>query len=157
MQNDALRAEDGKFYTHGTQIEREKQLIDKRRKIEQQMLEEQVYAQLYALDAQKKLEREILEAADKKKAIGDTIAVLDWQKQTKQVEKHKETEQLAKERVMLKTQWADELTREKHAEQEKFILNRERNRELISHNKQERALKEQADLAEKQRDLQLLN
>jgi len=42
---------------------------------------------------------------------------------------------------MLKSQWADELTREKHAEQEKFVLNRERNRELISHNKQERALK----------------
>jgi len=54
---------------------------------------------------------------------------------------------------MLKTQWDDELSREKYAEQEKFILNRERNRELITHNKQERALKEQADLAEKQRDL----
>jgi len=35
MQNDALRKEDAKFYTQGTQIEREKQLIDKRRKIEQ--------------------------------------------------------------------------------------------------------------------------
>jgi len=44
------------------------------------MLEEQVYAQLYALDAQKKLEREIAEAAEKKKAISDTVAVLDWQK-----------------------------------------------------------------------------
>jgi len=33
---DELRKEDGKFYTHGTQLEREKQLIDKRRKIDQQ-------------------------------------------------------------------------------------------------------------------------
>jgi hypothetical protein len=31
MQNDSLRREDSKFYTAGTQIEREKQLIDKRR------------------------------------------------------------------------------------------------------------------------------
>lgn len=32
--NDALRKEDQKFFTYGTQIEREKQLIDKRRKID---------------------------------------------------------------------------------------------------------------------------
>lgn len=32
---DELRQEDGKFYTHGTQLEREKQLIDKMRKMEQ--------------------------------------------------------------------------------------------------------------------------
>ena len=51
MQNDALRKEDSKFYVLGTQIEREKQLIDKRRQLEQRMMEEQVYAQLYSLDA----------------------------------------------------------------------------------------------------------
>lgn len=39
-ENDALRNEDAKFYTAGTQIEREKQLIDKRRQIEQKMMEE---------------------------------------------------------------------------------------------------------------------
>lgn len=44
MANDSLRNEDAKFYNHGTAIEREKQLIDKRRKIEQKMIEEQVYA-----------------------------------------------------------------------------------------------------------------
>ncbi len=32
---DELRKEDGKFYTHGTQLEREKQLIDKKRKMDQ--------------------------------------------------------------------------------------------------------------------------
>lgn len=34
MSNDALRKEDSKFYVMGTQVEREKQLIDKRRQIE---------------------------------------------------------------------------------------------------------------------------
>ena len=63
--NDALRKEDTKFYNYGTAIEREKQLIDKRRNIEQKMLEEQVYAQLWQLDAQKKLEREMAEAREK--------------------------------------------------------------------------------------------
>lgn len=38
--NDSLRKEDAKFYNYGTAIEREKQLIDKRRNIEQKMIEE---------------------------------------------------------------------------------------------------------------------
>ena len=63
--NDALRKEDQKFYNYGTAIEREKQLIDKRRQIENKMIEEQVYAQLWQLDAQKKLEREMAEAKEK--------------------------------------------------------------------------------------------
>lgn len=90
MGNDALRNEDSKFYILGTQIEREKQLIDKRRQIEQRMLEEQVYAQLYSLDAQKKLEREIAEAKEKQKLNADTLAVLDWQKTTKEQQKQQE-------------------------------------------------------------------
>ena len=49
--NDSLRKEDAQFYNFGTAIEREKQLIDKRRTIENKMIEEQVYAQLWQLDA----------------------------------------------------------------------------------------------------------
>ena len=48
------------------------------------MLEEQVYAQLYSLDAQKKLEREIAEAKEKQMLNADTLAVLDWQKSSKE-------------------------------------------------------------------------
>ena len=64
--NDDLRKEDSQFYNFGTAIEREKQLIDKRRLHEQRMLEEQIYSQLWQLDGQKKLEREIVEQAEKK-------------------------------------------------------------------------------------------
>jgi hypothetical protein len=86
-QNDTLRREDQKFYNYGTAIEREKQLIDKRRNIEQKMMEEQVYAQLWQLDAQKKLEREMQEAREKQEKIKDTMAVLDWQKQTREIQR----------------------------------------------------------------------
>lgn len=67
--NDELRLEESKFYTNGTAIEREKQLMDKRRKLEQQMAEEQVYAQLWKLDEQNKIAREQREAAEKQKLI----------------------------------------------------------------------------------------
>lgn len=76
--NDDLRKEDAHFYNYGTAIEREKQLIDKRRLHEQKMLEEQVYSQLWALDGQKKLEREIKEQAEKKEKIAETMNVLEW-------------------------------------------------------------------------------
>jgi len=46
-------------------------------------MEEQVYAQLWKLDLQSKEERERYEAEEKKKRINDTMAVLDWQKDTR--------------------------------------------------------------------------
>lgn len=96
-QNDTLRREDHKFYNYGTAIEREKQLIDKRRNIEQKMMEEQVYAQLWQLDAQKKLEREMAEAREKQEKIRDTMAVLDWQKNTRDIQRRSEADLVKKE------------------------------------------------------------
>lgn len=42
------------------------------------MLEEQIYSQLWAIDGQKKLEREIKEQNEKKQKIADTMAILEW-------------------------------------------------------------------------------
>lgn len=42
---------------------------------------------------------------------------------------------------MLNRQWARELESDKEAERQKFILNRERNLELINHNAAERELR----------------
>ena len=99
--NDSLRKEDQVFYNYGTAIEREKQLIDKRRNVEQKMMEEQVYAQLWQLDAQKKLEREMQEAREKQEKIKDTMAVLDWQKQTREIQRAQEQDLVKREQKML--------------------------------------------------------
>lgn len=42
---------------------------------------------------------------------------------------------------MLKEQWDKELAYDKEAERQKFVLNRERNIELIKHNEAERELR----------------
>lgn len=120
------------------------------------MLEEQVYSQLWQLDGQKKLEREIQEQADKKQKISDTMAVLEWQKQTREIQRSAEVEAIQREREMLKTQWAIEDEKDRKAEHERFLLNRERNLELISHNAQERHIRELAENSEKQRDKAML-
>lgn len=59
-------------------MEREKQLLEKQKYVDQQIIEEQVYAQLWALDLKKKEERERKEQEEKKKLIGETMSILDW-------------------------------------------------------------------------------
>jgi len=58
--------------------------------------------------------------------------------------------------MMLKEQWAKEIESDKEAERQKFILNRERNLELINHNAAERELRALQTEAEKARDKELL-
>ena len=53
---------------------------------------------------------------------------------------------------MLKEQWAKEIEADKEAERQKFILNRERNLELINHNAAERELRQIQEDIEKKRD-----
>jgi hypothetical protein len=78
METDDLRREETNFMIAGTQIEREKQLMDKKAKLEQQIVEEQVYAKLWMLDQQKKVEREKREAIEKRKKISETVNILTW-------------------------------------------------------------------------------
>jgi hypothetical protein len=58
---------------------------------------------------------------------------------------------------MLKEQWAKEIEADKEAERQKFILNRERNLELINHNAAERELRGIQTEVEKARDKELLD
>lgn len=85
METDDLRREETHFMTACTQLEREKQLMDKRNKMEEQIVEEQVYAKLWMLDAEKKLAREKREAQERKEKVADTMNVLGWQTQARAV------------------------------------------------------------------------
>jgi len=53
---------------------------------------------------------------------------------------------------MLNKQWVKEEEDEKEAERQKFILNRERNLELINHNAAEKELRHIQEEADKTRD-----
>ncbi len=89
-------------------MEREKQLVDKKRLIENKIMEEHVYAQLWKLDLFAKEERERKEVEEKKKLVNDTQAVLDWQKDSRTQAKVQERELTEVERAMLKEQWIRE-------------------------------------------------
>ena len=57
---------------------------------------------------------------------------------------------------MLKQQWVKEEAMDKEAERQKFLLNRERNLELINHNAAEKELRNIEAEKSKQRDKELL-
>lgn len=57
---------------------------------------------------------------------------------------------------MLSTQWKREEEYEKEMERQKFVLNRERNLELIRHNEAEKRIREEQDRMEKDRDRKML-
>ena len=139
---DDLRKEAGKFFVLQCQMEREKQLMDKKRATENKIMEEHVYAQLWKLDLLAKEERERKEVEEKKKLVQDTQAVLDWQKDTRVQAKHQERELTELERAMLKEQWLREQEQERELERQKHLLSKERNLELLRHNDAEKILKD---------------
>lgn len=66
--------------------------------------------------------------------------ILTWQNDARgAVAREEQTKKLI-EQDMLKKQWAMEIDADKEADRQKFILNRERNLELINHNAAEREL-----------------
>jgi|TARA_B110000305_G_C19400424_1_gene619849 hypothetical protein len=52
--------------------------MDKKAQLEQKILEEQVYAKLWMMDHDKKMQREKTEAGDKKKKVAETMNILTW-------------------------------------------------------------------------------
>ena len=64
--------------------------MDKMKKQQVDIEEEQIYAQLWKLDQLKKEERERIEAQEKKKLVNNTMTVLDWQKDTRSIIKQSE-------------------------------------------------------------------
>jgi len=138
-------------------MEREKQLVDKKRAVDQKIMEEHVYAQLWKLDLQAKEERERKEVEEKKKRVQDTQAVLDWQKDTRTQAKQQERELTDMERNMLKEQWRREADHELELERQRQVLVKERNLELIRHNEAEKQLREDQIRFEKMRDKEMLD
>lgn len=134
---DELRHEEAKFHNLGTQVYREQQLIDKRRALDKQLEEEQIYAQLWEIDAQNKLAREQKEAEEKRSNIANTMAVVDWQKETREIQRQREAELVGQERQMLRNNWVAEENAEKRMTQQQYTLNRERNAAIASQNTEE--------------------
>lgn len=82
--------------------------MEKQKKMQSDIQENQIYAHLWKLDQLKKEEREKKEQEEKKKRVGDTMAVLDWQKDVRNLNQDQQKALIEQEKGMLKNQWKSE-------------------------------------------------
>jgi hypothetical protein len=153
---DELRLADSKFQTQQVAIEREEQLRDKKRRRDQEIFEEMLFAKLWDIDMKKKLEREKKEQFEKQERVKETMDIIGWQNMTKGQQDSLQKEKEEQEKQMLNELWNVEQEKCKEMERQKLLLNKERNLELIRHNQMEQEIRDMEDHKEKQRDKHML-
>jgi hypothetical protein len=153
---DDLRKADSVFYAQQCAIERETQLKEKRKKMEQDIFEEMLFAKLWDIDMKKKIERENKEKSEKEERVKETMDIINWQNKSKQQQDDMTKYKEGQEKGMLNNLWKIEDEKEREMERQKLLLNRERYLELIRHNQMEKEIKDMEECKEKERDKLLL-
>lgn len=127
-------------------------MMEKRRAIEDKIMEETLYAELWKQDMRVKEAKEKWDQEMKEKMKKDTIQVLDWQKQQNEVKKGAEVELTEVEKQMLNTQWNIEQEKEGELRKQALLLNKEWNLEIIWQNILEKQIIEAGQRQEKDWD-----
>ena len=153
---DDMRKADSVFMAQQYALDREEQLRDKKRKRDQEILEEMLFAKLWEIDMKKKIERENKEKQEKDARIKETMDIISWQNKTSSELTQAEKEKQDYEKQVLNEIWKVEDEKEKEIERQKLLLNKERNLELIRHNQMEKNLRDIEEQKEKERDKLLL-
>lgn len=149
---DDLRKADSVFYAQQCALEREEQLREKKRKRDQEIFEEMLFAKLWDIDMKKKLEREKREKMEKEERVKETMDIISWQNKTKAQQERAEKLRTEQEKGMLNEIWGIEGEKEKELERQRHLLNKERNLELIRHNQMEKEIRDMEEQREKERD-----
>jgi len=126
--------------------------MEKRRAIEDKIMEETLYAELWKQDMRVKEAKEKWDQEMKERMKKDTIQVLDWQKQQNEVKKGAEVELTEVEKQMLNTQWNIEQEKEGELRKQALLLNKEWNLEIIWQNILEKQIIEAGQRQEKDWD-----
>jgi hypothetical protein len=154
---DELRKNDSEAFAYACYLEQENQMLDKMKKREQEKYEEEVYVRLNNYDNQRKLEREKIQAEEKKKKVKETYNFLDWQKQTQELNQLKESEIKSYETQRLKEQWERDQKSEEEEKQKQREINKMVYRDIEEFNRREEIEKTRRIDMEKYNDKQLIN
>lgn len=153
---DDLRLADSKFYTQQCALEREQQLRDKKKKRDQEIFEEMLFAKMSEVDMKKKIEREKREAQEKQERVKETMDIISWQNKTKAEQMRADKLKDEQEKAKFNEIWNLENEKEKEMDRQRLLVNKERNLELIRHNQMEKEIKNMEEEKEKERDKYLL-
>lgn len=119
-------------------------------------MEENLYAQLSQAEVRKKEAEEKRIRETKKKEEQDRLKILEWQNQQNSTKRDTEDRMMKQEKNMLNEQWQIEDEAEKQRQTQQFLINKERNLELIRHNALEKQILEEQENQEKLRDRQMV-
>ncbi|CAI2367319.1 unnamed protein product [Moneuplotes crassus] len=136
--------------------QREQQLRDKKRKRDQEIFEEMLFAKMSEVDMKKKIEREKREAKEKQERVKETMDIISWQNKTKSETQNIEKMKEEAEKQKFNEIWKLENKKEEEMERQRNLINKERNLELIRHNQMEKEIKNLEEEKEKERDKFLL-
>ena len=154
---DDLRREDAQFFTKQCAIERDEQMREKRARMDQELMEEQIYSALWNQDMRQKQERERKEKQEQERMKKDTLDVLNWQTNQNRHKKGREDAMRRTEQNMLQQHYKIEDEKAQQLQQQQLLLNKERNLEIIRHNQMEKDIANQEAERERQRDRDMIH
>lgn len=144
-QADELRLVGSKIREMKTKHEQDIQMLEKQKKMEDQYVEEMIYAELWRRDMEnkKKLEEQKIQAAIRKNNDRNVILA----DQVKDLERKRGMESTLKqsERQMLKEQWAEEMNRQREQQLEELRVNKQLNHDIHTHNIEQKRLRKIED------------
>ena len=131
---DEVRLEDSKLFQQKCVFDQQQRMLEKQAQRERETMEEFLYAELWKRDMDIKIARERTEAENKRKAVQEKQAVLDWQTRRAQDQRDAEKRQLQQEAAMLDEQWRAEDDNERAKDQARKMVQQARAGEIKMYN-----------------------
>lgn len=155
-QADELRLVDTKIREMKTKHEQDIQMLEKHKKMEEQYVEEMIYAELWRRDMEQKKKIEEIKVQEAIKKNNDRNMILA--EQIKDLDKKRFEDNFLKndERSMLKQQWTEELNRQREQHLEEMRVNKQLNHDIHVHNIEQKRIKQIEDEMIKNQDKKMV-
>jgi hypothetical protein len=156
-QADELRLVDTKIKEMKTKHEQDIQMLEKHKKLEDQYMEEMIYAELWRRDMEQKKKIEEQKIHDAIKKNNDRNLILA--EQIRELDKKRNTESHLKqdEKGMLRQQWNEELNRQREQHLEEIRVNKQLNHDIHAHNIEQKRIKKIEEDLIKDQDKRMIN
>jgi len=154
---DELRKQDSEAFAITCYLTHENQMLEKLRKRELELQEEELYVKLYHFDMLKKDEKDKIIQEEKRKLKEDTYKFLDWQKEHREKLNIRDKELKEFESQMLREQWEKDFQSEKSEKDKIKEVNLKVYKDIDHFNKKEQIDRQRKSEYEKLKDKELVS
>lgn len=144
-QADELRLVDSKIKEVKTKHEQDIQMLEKHKKMEENYVEDMIYAELWRRDIDNKKKLEEIKVQEAMRKNNDRNLILAEQIKDLEHKKNMESTLKYSEKAMLKDQWGQEMNRQREQQLEEFRINKQLNSDIHNHNIEQKRIKKIED------------